>query len=57
MQAASAQVSTDSILGVGVRIGDRASIKRTVVGNRCEIARGARLAGCILLDGSKVLEK
>ncbi|UZJ53855.1 hypothetical protein CBS101457_003175 [Exobasidium rhododendri] len=56
MQAASAQISNDSIIGVGVRIGDRASIKRTVVGNRCEIARGARLAGCVLLDGSRVME-
>jgi translation initiation factor eIF-2B subunit gamma len=57
LQASSAQISPDSIIGVGVRIGDRASIKRTVVGNRCEVGRGARLSGCILLDGSKVLEK
>lgn len=57
LQASSAQISPDSIIGVGVRIGDRASIKRTVVGNKCEVGRGARLSGCILLDGSKVLEK
>jgi len=57
LHAASAQISPDSIIGVGVRIGDRASIKRTVVGNKCEVARGARLAGCVLLDGCKVLEK
>lgn len=57
LQATSAQISPDSIIGVGVRIGDRASIKRTVIGNRCEVGRGARLSGCILLDGSKVMEK
>lgn len=57
LQASSAQISPDSILGVGVRVGDRASIKRTVIGNRCEVGRGARLSGCILLDGCKVLEK
>ena len=56
-QAASAQISPDSLIGTGVRIGDRASIKRTVVGNRCEVGRGARLAGCVLLEGSKVMEK
>lgn len=57
LQAPSAQISPDSLLGIGVRVGDRASIKRTVIGNRCEVGRGARLSGCILLDGSKVLEK
>jgi translation initiation factor eIF-2B subunit gamma len=57
LQSASAQISPDSILGVGIKVGDRASIKRSVVGNKCEIGRGARLTGCILLDGSKVLEK
>lgn len=54
--APSAQISQDSILGVYVRIGERASIKRSTIGHHCEIGRGARLSGCILMDGAKVGE-
>ena len=57
LQSSSAQLSPDSLIGFGTKIGDRASIKRSVVGNRCEIAGGARLSGCVLMDGCRVLEK
>ena len=54
--APSAQISQDSILGAHVRVGERASIKRSTIGHNCEIGRGARLSGCILMDGAKVGE-
>lgn len=54
--APSAQISQDSILGAHVRVGERASIKRSTIGHHCEIGRGARLSGCILMDGAKVGE-
>lgn len=57
LQAATAQISSDTLIGAAVKIGDRASIKRSVVGNKCEVARGVRLSGCILMDGCKILEK
>lgn len=54
--ASSAQISADSLLGQGIKVGERASIKRSIIGHNCDVGRGARLAGCILMDGAKVLE-
>ncbi|KAL1408711.1 Translation initiation factor eIF-2B subunit gamma [Vanrija albida] len=48
--APSAQISPDSLIGDGVRIGERASIKKCVVGRHCNIGKGAKLTGCILWD-------
>ncbi|TXT10810.1 hypothetical protein VHUM_02315 [Vanrija humicola] len=45
-----AQISPDSLIGDGVRIGDKASIKKCVIGRHCNIGKGAKLTGCILWD-------
>ena len=53
----SAQISPDSLLGEGTRVGDRASIKKCVVGRHCHIGRGAKITGCVLWDFVTVEEK
>jgi translation initiation factor eIF-2B subunit gamma len=55
--SASAQISPDSIIGQGTRVGERASIKKCVVGRHCVIGRGAKLTGCVLWDFVVVEEK
>lgn len=52
-----AQISPDSLLGEGTRVGDRASIKKCVVGRHCNIGRGAKITGCVLWDFVTVEEK
>lgn len=54
---ASAQISSDTHLAANVSLGERCTIKRSVIGAGCVIGRGARLTGCVLLDGVKVGEK
>lgn len=48
--ATSAQISPDSLVGEGVRVGDRASIKKCIVGRHCVIGKNAKLTGCVLWD-------
>ncbi|CAD6573277.1 MAG: hypothetical protein TREMPRED_000764 [Tremellales sp. Tagirdzhanova-0007] len=48
--SSSAQISPDSLLGEGTRVGDRASIKKCIVGRHCNIGRGAKITGCVLWD-------
>ncbi|BEI85373.1 hypothetical protein CcaverHIS002_0507740 [Cutaneotrichosporon cavernicola] len=48
--AASAQISPDSLIGEGVRVGERASIKKCIVGRHCVIGKNAKLTGCVLWD-------
>lgn len=52
-----AQISPDSLLGVSTRVGERASIKKCIVGRHCVIGRGAKLVGCVLWDFVVVEEK
>lgn len=55
--AQNAQISPDSVIGDSVRIGERASIKKTIIGRHCNIGRGAKLTGCVLWDFVTVEEK
>lgn len=48
--ATSAQISPDSLIGEGSRVGDRASIKKCIVGRHCVIGRGAKITGSVLWD-------
>ncbi|GMK55435.1 hypothetical protein CspeluHIS016_0204910 [Cutaneotrichosporon spelunceum] len=48
--APSAQISPDSLVGEGVRVGERASIKKCIVGRHCVIGKNAKLTGCVLWD-------
>jgi translation initiation factor eIF-2B subunit gamma len=52
-----AQISVDSLVAESCKIGERASLKKTIVGRHCVIGRGAKLSGCILWDFCTVDEK
>ncbi|VDC07146.1 unnamed protein product [Peniophora sp. CBMAI 1063] len=45
-----AQIASDSLVGESTQVGERTSVKRSVVGRHCVLARGAKLSGCVLLD-------
>lgn len=53
----SAQISADSIVGEGTKIGERSSIKKSIIGRHCVIGKGAKLSGCILWDFAVIDEK
>lgn len=53
----SAQISPDSLLGESTKVGEKASIKKCIVGRHCNIGRGAKLTGCVLWDFVTVEEK
>ncbi|KAH9956472.1 nucleotide-diphospho-sugar transferase [Lactifluus volemus] len=47
---AKSQISSDSMIGSSTKIGERASIKRSVIGRHCVIGKMTRIVGCMLLD-------
>jgi len=47
---AKSQISSDSMIGTSTKIGERTSIKRSVVGRHCVIGKMARVIGCVVLD-------
>ena len=53
----SAQISPDTLIGEGSRVGDRASIKKCIVGRHCVIGRGAKITGSVLWDFVVIEEK
>ncbi|KAI0051631.1 UDP-3-O-glucosamine N-acyltransferase [Auriscalpium vulgare] len=44
------QISNDSMVGTSTKVGERTTIKRSVIGKHCVIGRSVRIVGCILLD-------
>ncbi|WVW78639.1 hypothetical protein I302_100599 [Kwoniella bestiolae CBS 10118] len=44
------QISPDSLIGEGTRVGEKASIKKCIIGRHCNIGKGAKLTGCVLWD-------
>lgn len=48
---ARAQLSADCLVGVGVRIDERATIKQSILGRHCVIGKGARILRSVLMDG------
>lgn len=50
----SAVIGNDSLLGENTNVGERSSVKRTVVGSNCTIGKKCKLTGCVLLDGVTV---
>jgi len=46
----------DCLIADRVSIGEKANIKRSVLGSGVSIGRGARLIGCVLMDGASVAE-
>lgn len=47
----SAVIGNDSLVGDNTIVGERSSVKRTVVGVNCSIGKKCKLTGCVLLDG------
>ncbi|ODN81587.1 hypothetical protein L202_02000 [Cryptococcus amylolentus CBS 6039] len=45
-----AQISPDSVMGEGTRVGEKASIKKCIIGRHCVIGKGAKLNNCVLWD-------
>jgi len=45
-----AQVSADSMIGRSTRVEERASIKKSVIGNHCVIGKMTKIVGCVVLD-------
>ncbi|RPA89868.1 hypothetical protein L873DRAFT_1671570 [Choiromyces venosus 120613-1] len=48
--------SFDCLIADKVSIGEKANIKRSVLGSGVSIGRGVRLIGCVLMDGASVAE-
>ncbi len=47
---AKSRISSDSMIGSSTKIGERATITRSVIGRHCVIGKTSRVAGCVLLD-------
>ncbi|KAF8495847.1 nucleotide-diphospho-sugar transferase [Gautieria morchelliformis] len=45
-----AQISTDSIIGLSARLGERTVIKTSVVGQHCVIGKYVRITGSVIMD-------
>ncbi|MFS2022040.1 hypothetical protein ACEN88_36465 [Massilia sp. CT11-108] len=45
------------MIGQGSRVGEKASIKKCIIGRHCVIGKGAKLTGCVLWDFVVVEEK
>lgn len=45
------QVGNDSLFGESSRLGERSSIKKSVVGNGCVIGNNVKVVNCIVMDG------
>lgn len=50
------QVSKDSMVGSSCKIGDRCSVKKTIIGNHCSLAANVKLTNCIVMDHVRIEE-
>ena len=48
------QVGNDSLFGDSSRLGERSSIKKSVVGNSCSIGSNVKIVNCIVMDGAVI---
>jgi ADP-glucose pyrophosphorylase len=56
--AGNAQISADSIVAtVGVTLGERASVKRSVLAKHVSVGKMAKLTGSVLMEGAVVGER
>ncbi|KAH9986519.1 nucleotide-diphospho-sugar transferase [Russula compacta] len=44
------KISSDSMIGSSTKVGERATIARSVIGRHCVIGKMSRVVGCVLLD-------
>ena len=54
---AKSRISSDSMIGSSTKIGERATITRSVIGRHCVIGKMSRVVGCVLLDHCVVGER
>ena len=52
-----AQISSDSLVESFTRVGERTTIKRSVVGRGCTIGKNVKLTGTIVMDGVRIGDK
>ncbi|QRV94463.1 translation initiation factor eIF-2B gamma subunit [Ceratobasidium sp. AG-Ba] len=49
-------VHADSIVPASVTIGERASIKRSIIGEHCQIGKNVKITGCVVMDHVQIGE-
>lgn len=47
---AGAQISADSQVAASTRVGDRTSVKKSVIGTHCVIGKNVKISGCVIMD-------
>ncbi|KAG8782483.1 hypothetical protein FRC12_020773 [Ceratobasidium sp. 428] len=52
----SAPAHSDSIVPASVTVGERASIKRSVIGEHCRIGKNVKITGCVVMDHVEIAE-
>ena len=48
------QVGNDSLFGESSRLGERSSVKKSVVGNCCTLGNNVKIVNCIVMDGAVI---
>jgi hypothetical protein len=51
-----AQISKDSLVGASCKIGDRCSVKKSVIGSHCTVAANVKLSNCVIMDHVRIEE-
>lgn len=46
-----ASVTPDSVIGTGVSVGARTSVKKSIVGDKCSMGNNVKINGCVILEG------
>ena len=44
------QIGTESLVGEGVTLGEKVSIKWSVIGSHCKIGERAKVTNCVIMD-------
>ncbi|KAG8713121.1 hypothetical protein FRC09_019068 [Ceratobasidium sp. 395] len=52
----SAPAHSDSLIPASVTVGERASIKRSVIGEHCRIGKNVKITGCVVMDHVEIAE-
>lgn len=50
------QIGTDSFLGEATTLGDKALVKRSVIGRSCQIGAGVKITNSVLMDNIRVAD-
>ena len=51
------QISSDSLVGNGINVSDRSSVKKSVIGHHCTIKDKSKIVGSVLMDHVIVEER